>query len=364
MKKYKRDINKIYEIYNYDSILFDFEKLIRQNLNKIEALKDLDELSNIDKFINRLNLNRIEQNIYKIFKEDAFQNLYEDFNLKVIKPLFQADYKFQRVPSIRISTPGNKTVNFHNDCWYGHDDNVINIWVPLTVVRGSQSLAFLNKKENEEALNYFYREEPSLLEIQNYCEKKSSFAEVNYGQFIKFPTSSLHGTFKNSLPKTRVSFDFRLNFSDNNGLKNKSFFIDFKDNLLTNKNKKLIKKQKKAIGYLNQKEILGKFLISQTIQQETIANYCQLNNIDLIAQETELIGFNKALNLEDIFFGNRKEEVKDIIVFSEKLLFLEHPDNMKIIKSAIAKDYHIHLINEGYILNKDNFKILNYRRSN
>ena len=56
----------------------------------------------------------------------------------------------------------------------------------------------------------------------------------------------------------------------------------------------------------------------------TIANYCLLNNFELITQETELIGFNKALNLEDIFFSNRKEEDRDSIVFSEKLLFLEN----------------------------------------
>ena len=207
--KIKNNINQIFEIYNYDSKFFDFEKLIRMNLNKLDELRELNDLSNLHDFLDKINLTRIEQKIYQGFKDISFQNLYFEFNRKVIKTIVSSDYKLQRIPSIRISIPGQKTVNFHNDCWYGHDQDVINIWVPLTKVRGSQSLAFLNIIENEKALKYFYKEEPSLIEIQKYCENKSFFAEADYGQFIKFPTSSLHGTFKNQERNTRVSFDFR-----------------------------------------------------------------------------------------------------------------------------------------------------------
>ena len=45
--------------------------------------------------------------------------------------------------------------------------------------------------------------------------------------------------------------------------------------------------------------------------------------------------------------------MKDIILFSEKILFLEEPENAKIIKSAIDDNYIFHFINEGYILKKD-----------
>ena len=82
------------------------------------------------------------------------------------------------------------------------------------------------------------------------------FAESDYGQFIKFPTTSLHGTFKNKERKTRVSFDFRLNFKNNFGSKNKSFFIDLNNNSLKQKNKNLFPKERNAIGYLNQKNFL------------------------------------------------------------------------------------------------------------
>lgn len=351
--KIKNNINQIFEIYNYDSKLFDFEKLIRMNLNKLDELRELNDLGDLHNFFNKINLTRIEQKIYQCFKDISFQNLYFDFNRKVIKTIVRSDYKLQRIPSIRISIPGQKTVNFHNDCWYGHDEDIINIWVPLTQVRGSQSLAFLNIIENEKALKYFYKEEPSLLEIQKYCEKKSFFAEADYGQFIKFPTSSLHGTFKNQEQKTRISFDFRLNLKNNFGNKNKSFFVDIKNNKLKQNNKDLLQKERNAIGYLNQRKIFENFSISQTIQQEVIANYCQLNNLNLITQETELIGFTKSLNLNDLIYGNRKSQVKDIIIFSEKLLFLEDPENFKIVKSAIDDGYMFHFINEGYTLKKD-----------
>ena len=139
---------------------------------------------------------------------------------------------------------------------------------------------------------------------------------------------------------------------NNFGTKNKSFFVDI-DNKLNQKNKNIFPKQRNAIGYLNQRKIFENFSISQTIQQEVIANYCQINKLNLITQETELVGFRKSLNLKDLLYGNRKSQVKDIILFSEKLLFQEDSENFKIIKSAIDDGYRFHFINEGYILKKD-----------
>ena len=80
---------------------------------------------------------------------------------------------------MRIAFPGDKSVNFHNDCWYGHDDKIINIWIPLTNVKKTQCLAFLDTKENEDALKHFYREEPNLDYINEYCFKRSSCGKLN-----------------------------------------------------------------------------------------------------------------------------------------------------------------------------------------
>lgn len=52
--------------------------------------------------------------------------------------------------------------------------------------------------------------------------------------------------------------------------------------------------------------IFNDYIISQTIQIDSMIQYCKRQNLKLLIIETELIGFNRPLNLEDIICGNRK----------------------------------------------------------
>lgn len=342
----------VYELNNYNVEKFNFLALAESFLtektnNKIKKLED------INQNYNKNEVRKIEKIFYDFFRTDEFSRLYVDFIINYIKPHFDENLAYQVIPSIRIAFPKSKSVNFHNDCWYGHGNGIKNIWVPLTNVRETQSLAFLDKVDNETSLKYFHETEPSLIEIQKHCENLMKFAECDYGQFLLFPTKALHGTVTNSSDQIRISFDFRISTDGDYGLKNKSFFKNIID--LEEKDKEIEYQDAKynnlpVIGYLNQLPLSKEFSINQTIQQETIASFCSSKNFDLILLETELIGFNKPLNLEDILFGNRHGLAKDIVVFSDKLLFLNISQYYDVIKLALSKNFRFHFANEGSVL--------------
>ena len=188
--------------------------------------------------------------------------------------------------------------------------------------------------------------------------KRSKFAELDYSQFLIFPTKSLHGTVENISSEIRVSFDFRICFDSQYGYKNKNFFVSL-EKIKQNKFQKIKKKRSYkslAIGYLNQKKIFDKMVISQTIQQESIKSYCKKNNLNLLKLETELVGFTKPINLENILFGNKNTTAKDIVLFSEKNLDLDQKDNSLLVENALKKNYVFHFVNEGALLTNQKCK--------
>jgi len=341
----------IFKKCDYDKKAFDFLSLAENFLsdktgNKIKNLNDINQTyhPNEVNIVNRL--------FYDLFHTEAFSKLYNDFIYNVLKKFFKEEFVYQVIPSVRVAFPNSKSVNFHNDCWYGHGQEIKNIWVPLTNVRKTQSLAFLNEVNNEKLLSYFYDKQPSLTEIQSHCEEHMEFAECDYGQFLIFPTKALHGTVTNATDKIRVSFDFRICTDNDYGLKNPKFFRSVFAVENTNSEKSNVTKdiRRPAVGYLSQFPILNTFKISQTIQHEAVTSFCLKNNLDLILLETELVGFTKPLNLEDILFGNRKGLAKDIVIFSDKLIYLENSKYFDLIKKATLNNFRFHFVNEGYVL--------------
>jgi hypothetical protein len=352
-------MKKNYIIHSFNKSNYNFYNLILtyvRLLKKFDRIETLEEIPLIGK---KSDITDIEQVIYKCFKSDEFRKMYQRFNSEIVSPILSRKYRVQKIPSVRISFPGEKSVNFHNDCWYGHGKHIQNIWVPLMNVRGAQCLAFLNKEENKRALDYFYSKEPSLEKIQRYCEKRLELAELNYGQFISFPTSALHGTKVNDTKKIRISFDFRLLFDNDKGHKSDDFFIDI-DKLYVQKQKiKNSPRTRPAVAYVSQRDMNKNLYISQTIQIEANINYALKNNFYILAHEAELMGFKKLLNFEDIINGNRKNLAKDLIIFSDKFLKTTKNKYIGLVKIALKNGYKLHFVNEGYILQDDISNLIN-----
>ena len=117
------------------------------------------------------------------------KSVYMDFIQSVIAPLYGGVHSYQIPPSFRFHFSGKGSSAFHRDRDYGVDPAHLNVWIPLTQVRDSNSIWI----ESEEGLGDF---SPVVLE---------------YGEALIFDGPNLcHGSVWNDTPSSRVSMDFRF----------------------------------------------------------------------------------------------------------------------------------------------------------
>ena len=131
----------------------------------------------------------------KIREDISFDNIYIDFLDKVIKPRFDEEIVYQKIPTFRVHLPGNVSVGeFHKDKHYRDEkwaDKVqeLNYFVPLTKAYGTNTIW----AETEEDLGDFQE------------------ISADYGECVEWSASKLtHGNKQNLTSTTRVSFDFRV----------------------------------------------------------------------------------------------------------------------------------------------------------
>jgi hypothetical protein len=136
------------------------------------------------------------KSFYKNIKKDEnFFMIYKDFLTNYIKPRFNEEIVFQKIPTFRVHLPGNISVGeFHKDKHY-RDENwaekvqELNYFLPLTKAYGTNTIW----TETEEDLGDFQ-------EIR-----------ANVGDCIEWSATKLtHCNKKNITRRTRVSFDFRV----------------------------------------------------------------------------------------------------------------------------------------------------------
>jgi|TARA_R100000152_G_C6774827_1_gene202838 hypothetical protein len=133
---------------------------------------------------------------YKNIREDSsFDEVYVDFLNDVIKPRFNEQIVYQKIPTFRVHLPGNIAVGeFHKDKHYRDEEwankvQEINYFLPLTKAYGTNTIW----AETEEDLGD-YRE-----------------IRADYGECVEWSASKLtHGNKQNITSVTRVSFDFRV----------------------------------------------------------------------------------------------------------------------------------------------------------
>lgn len=119
-----------------------------------------------------------------------FEKTYENFIFDVVSPLFDEDFLYQKLPTIRFHIPDNVAVGaFHTDAEFNHPAGEINFIIPLT--------------NSEDTACPWVESEPG--------ENDFEAIPLTIGKLVQFNGNVLrHGNKVNETGFTRVSMDFRI----------------------------------------------------------------------------------------------------------------------------------------------------------
>ena len=124
--------------------------------------------------------------------------------------------------------PGQTSVNYHTDEWYGHGHDVQNFWLPLTPVAETNSLYVSDEQTSLGVTETIRTVRHSIQEMNQLARRACRPLNMRFGEVYHFNSHIIHGTEKNNTDQTRVSFDFRmLREGDDRGLKDVIYFVPF-----------------------------------------------------------------------------------------------------------------------------------------
>tara|TARA_R100000995_G_C3458734_1_gene111955 strand:+ start:33 stop:674 length:642 start_codon:yes stop_codon:yes gene_type:complete len=181
-------------------------KYIKYNTEKYNFKNKLKSLFNV-KLLSQINDNipvfkrendqntKYHKMFYKWIRTKEIIDLYDNFILEVVRPLYNEKIVYQAVPTFRICYPNNIAVGeFHKDKHYRNKEwaesvKEDNYFFPLTNAFDTNTIWVESK------------------------EDKGDYSPMNcdYGNIIQWDGSNLmHGNKINQTKKCRVSMDFRV----------------------------------------------------------------------------------------------------------------------------------------------------------
>ena len=225
--------NKIYDLCDGDYTY------LKSNLNekfRLEILillkqkevisKDFSDLENIHKNVLDKNLldydfnsgvNGITKKLYDV--DDSFMEVYHSF-IKYLYKNLNFNFYFQATPTIRVHCPKTKNEHhyprYHNDVFYGHPPEELNIWFSLTQNKNSgfNVIGFDKSKEwfdecNSD-VNGFIDKAINDREFNKKGDELSFEVDSDINNVFIFNSLCIH-TNKPRLDDSRVSIDVRIN---------------------------------------------------------------------------------------------------------------------------------------------------------
>ena len=313
----------------FETFFFDTEKIDLKTI-----FFDFMDNSQINSFLLNTDDSVLYKKFYNIVQGKNFQIAYKKL-IKIMNTRISEDFYYQTVPSIRIQKPSKNSVNYHSDSWYGHGNEIINAWVPLTELNTTNTLHLLNKKDSELVTNRFIKEKLSINAVNEISSNLAKPFLGEYGTGLLFNSTILHGTSKNESLNPRLSFDFRIVIKGkNSGSKtlNEFFTPNFKlnDSVLRNCT---------AIMYTS-----GFFSnLSHQVQREIIQFYCLKKSLVIEAEETEIHGVNHYP--ASFFYISEKD--KPIVFTSVMILPQEFDLREKLLLLIIKNNLEVHFALEN-----------------
>jgi len=183
------------ELLNYDVKKYPFTDIIK----KLYDVNELDLIHDQWKNAQRYELlNDVETDQRTVYHKHFYDNvintnwydIYNEFISNIVRPLFDSEILYQKIPTFRVHQPNNLAVAaYHRDSEYAHSIHEINFFLPLTKAYDNNTIWVESEKD------------------------KKDFApmNLNVGECMKWDGANLlHGNKTNDTGVSRVSVDFRI----------------------------------------------------------------------------------------------------------------------------------------------------------
>jgi len=330
----------------FDPVQYPFDRIVSECVRRRLAGPDTAQmtLGHLHRFVKPDGLDSIYAAIYDLFLTPQFKEPYDRLCRKIIGDKFAGRAAHQRVPSVRIQMPGQSSVNYHTDEWYGHGHDVQNFWAPLTPVSGTNSLYVCDEQTSLRVTDKIRTERRSIEEINQLARGACRPLTMTFGQIYHFNSHVIHGTEPNQTDQTRLSFDFRILLDgDDRGLKDESFFVPFERASVTKKIE-----QQTGVVYIGKLRGFTQ-VISQKYQALLCNRYATENRISVLVSETELCGFDHLPTLWNMVAGGYAGTFTDLIVFSAFLLPEDFGTREKFAKECVARGLTVHFVAEDIV---------------
>lgn len=171
--------------------------------------------------------------------QPVFLEAYHALIRYLARDVLGFDVRFEQRPNLRFHFPGEKPdryrtsdgqlLAYHSDTLFGDSFSMINCWLPLTPVFGSNALHYASLASSLEILdrfcidnNYdeasyvqtgrvrFFERLNTDLAFRALVLERTGPLVLDWGQIVLFDPRLIHGTMDNTDDHTRVSVDFRL----------------------------------------------------------------------------------------------------------------------------------------------------------
>ncbi len=180
----------------YDIDTYQFKEIISNWFDGVDLSK-LHTLKKYEHFERETDQSTMwHKKFYEMIRSDvSFNDVYIKFLSDVIKPRYNEEIVYQKIPTFRVHLPGNVSVGeFHKDKHYRNVEwaekvRETNYYLPLTKAYGTNTI-WAETEEDKGDFKPF---------------------DSDYGECIEWDASNLtHGNKDNLSNSTRVSFDFRI----------------------------------------------------------------------------------------------------------------------------------------------------------
>jgi sporadic carbohydrate cluster protein (TIGR04323 family) len=316
----------------------------------LPATKDLTDLSLLHEVVPPPSMNHVYDALYALTRESSFQALYVGLIRDHVAGQFDAPFRFQRVPGIRIHTPNSRTVQYHSDYWYGHGPDVLNFWMPITRSFGTNALFVATLEDSLREIDTIVDRRLRQPEIDERLQTICKEVELDFGGIRVFNAQTAHGTLPNRTGRTRISIDFRILMEgcDPGSKSALEYYVSSTDpNPFANAGGASDTPMRVG-SYIFPKHGFSRHLPA-TSQRAVVLSYAERKRLQVVTEETEIFPMSHHPTLLNLAAGKGAESVQGVLLFSVLCLPQDKTIRSEIYETAKNTGTTLFFANENLV---------------